>query len=204
MHLKGQLHIHTTYSDGRLTPQKAADVYAGLGFDFIAFTDHDHLLKPSYRKAIDAVKADLIVFYGIELTVFEKGYVHVNRIEGDSEVLHVFNHPADYDLNLKQTIERINAIARQYPLDAVEVTDHGFYTPEFDVPEIDYPKVASDDSHTRTGCGRAWIELECKKDKDSILRAIKEGASWNCYERGLKKEAVENNSNGLNIRQFIT
>ncbi|MCD6570686.1 MAG: PHP domain-containing protein [Deltaproteobacteria bacterium] len=190
MHLKGQLHIHTTYSDGKLTPQEAADIYSNLGFDFIAFTDHDHLLKPSYRSAIKAVKTDLIVFYGIELTVFEKGYVHVNMIEGDGEILHVFNHPADYGFSLKQTIERISAIAKRYPLDAVEVTDHGFYTPEFDVPEIDYPKIASDDSHTHIGCGRAWIELDCKKDKDSILYAIKGGDFWNCYERGLKKVAV--------------
>jgi hypothetical protein len=31
------------------------------------------------------------------------------------------------------------------------------------------------------GIGRAWIELDVRADKDSILRAIKKGEFWNCY-----------------------
>lgn len=46
MILKGQLHAHTTMSDGRLTPQETADEYARLGFHFLAITDHDHLCVP--------------------------------------------------------------------------------------------------------------------------------------------------------------
>jgi len=188
MHLKGQLHIHTTYSDGRLTPQQAADVYAGMGFDFIAFTEHDHLLRSSYRKAIEEIRTDLLVFFGIELTISTKlGYVHVGRIEGDNEILHTFNHPGDYGFTLKQTIKCIDDVAQDIQIDAVEITHHGFYTPEYDIEDIAYPKVASDDSHTRLGCGRAWIELDCARNRDSILRAIKEGNYSNCYARGRAK-----------------
>jgi len=50
--LEGQLHIHTNCSDGDLDVQQVAEVYTGLGFDFIAITDHDHLLKTNYRKVI--------------------------------------------------------------------------------------------------------------------------------------------------------
>jgi len=188
MHLKGQLHIHTTCSDGKLTLQQAADLYASMGFDFIAFTDHDHLLKSRYRKAIGEIKTDLLVFIGIELTVSTKlGYIHVNRIEGDHEVLHTFNHPGDYDFTIKQTIQCIDDVARDIQIDAVEITHNGFYTPEYDIEDIAYPKVASDDSHTRLGCGRAWIELDCARNRDSILRAIKEGNHSNCYTRGQAK-----------------
>ena len=191
MHLKGQLHIHTTYSDGKLTPQQAADVYASMGFDFIVFTDHDHLLKSNYREAIEEIRTDLLVFFGIELTVSTKlGYIHVNRIEGDHEVLHTFNHPGDYDFTIKQTIQCIDDVARDIQIDAVEITHNGFYTPEYDIEDIAYPKVASDDSHTRLGCGRAWIELDCARNRDSILRAIKEGNHSNCYTRGQAKAAA--------------
>ncbi len=191
MHLKGQLHIHTTYSDGRLTPQQAADLYKRQGFDFIAITDHDHLLKPSYRQAIEEITTDLLVFFGIELTVGTKlGYVHVSRIEGDSQVLHTFNHPGDYGFTLKQTIDCINDVAGQIHIDAVEVTHHGFYTPEYDIKAIGYPKVASDDSHTRMGCGRAWIEVDSARDKDSILRAVKSGDFENGYARGHSRAAA--------------
>jgi hypothetical protein len=41
--LKGNLHTHTTNSDGQLSPQAAIDLYAGAGYDFLALTDHWHI-----------------------------------------------------------------------------------------------------------------------------------------------------------------
>ena len=38
---KGNLHSHTTNSDGRATPQEVADWYYRHGYDFLAITDHD-------------------------------------------------------------------------------------------------------------------------------------------------------------------
>lgn len=39
--LKGNLHAHSTVSDGRLTPSLLASCYKGHGYDFIAITDHN-------------------------------------------------------------------------------------------------------------------------------------------------------------------
>jgi hypothetical protein len=129
MHLKGQLHIHTTCSDGSLAPQEIADIYARMGFDFLAFTDHDHLLRPSYLRALASVRSELLIFAGVELTVqTRKGYLHVSRIEGEREVLHIFNHPADCGLPFRETLLCIADVAERYPLDAVEATSHGFHT----------------------------------------------------------------------------
>jgi hypothetical protein len=38
--LKGNLHTHTTNSDGKFTPQQAVDHYREAGYDFLALTDH--------------------------------------------------------------------------------------------------------------------------------------------------------------------
>jgi len=38
---KGNLHMHTTESDGEFTPQQAVDAYHEQGYDFLAITDHD-------------------------------------------------------------------------------------------------------------------------------------------------------------------
>ncbi len=180
--LKGQLHTHTTFSDGNMTPQEVADVYAGMGFGFLAFTDHDHLLKPLYREAIAAVRSELMIFFGIELTVpCRKGYVHVSRIEGEQDVLHIFNHPAVYDLSLRETLNCLAEVGGRYPLDVVEVTHHGFPTPQFDTPAVGFPRVAADDSHDLSGCGRGWIELDCAREKDAIISAIREGRFRNGY-----------------------
>ena len=189
MILKGQLHTHTTFSDGTLTPQEVADTYAALGFDFLAFTDHDHLLKPAYATMVRQVKSDLILFSGIELTVpCSRGYVHVNRIDGDGEVLHIFNHPADYDLPVKNTIGCMKEVAGRYPLDAMEVTHHGFYTPQFDIAEIQYPKVAADDSHNRLACGRGWVEVSSERNRDAILKAIRNGDFQNGFAGGFYRK----------------
>ena len=181
MHLKGALHIHTNCSDGDLTIYEVIRTYAGLGFDFIALTDHDYLMRPNCYDIVDDLDTDLIIFKGVEMTVFEKGYVHVNKIMGDEEVLYIFNHPSELDLPMVKVKQRISAVAERYPIDAVEVTSKGFRTPEYETPEIPFLKVATDDSHTRLGCGRAWIEMDCMRSKDAIIRAVKNGDFWNCY-----------------------
>lgn len=182
MVLKGCLHTHTTCSDGKLTPQAVADAYLARGYDFIAFTDHDYLLKPDYREEYGRVRSELVLFHGIELTVFSKGYLHVNRINGDREQLHVLNHLGEYGLTMEQVIERIQTIADMFPLDAVEITSKGFRHSEFETPDITYPKIATDDMHARVGIGRAWVEVDApRRDKDAIIKAIRHGDFWNCY-----------------------
>ena len=37
---KGNLHMHTTLSDGALTPEEAVLKYKKAGYDFLALTDH--------------------------------------------------------------------------------------------------------------------------------------------------------------------
>ena len=37
---KGNLHMHTTRSDGKVTPEEAKKIYYQAGYDFIALTDH--------------------------------------------------------------------------------------------------------------------------------------------------------------------
>jgi len=59
--LKGNLHTHTTLSDGRLTPQGRVDAYRARGYDFLALTDHDRLADTE-----SLVAGGLILIRGIE------------------------------------------------------------------------------------------------------------------------------------------
>ena len=181
MILKGCLHTHTNCSDGKLSPQEVVDAYESRGYDFLAFTDHDYLLKPNYREICGQVKTNMIIFYGIELTVFVNGYIHVSKIEGDKELLHIFNHIGEYDFTPEQLLLRLTELEKMYPLDAVEITKKGFRDMVFESLDIAHPKIASDDSHTLGGIGRAWIEMDANRDKDSIIQAVKQGKCWNCY-----------------------
>ena len=141
--LKGALHAHTTCSEGDLTPLELLEIYRNLGFDFVALTDHDFLMSPHAYQRVPDVFENLLVFKGVERTIFARGYFHVSEIRGDIETLHIFDHPADYNLSVDRVIERIQDIQAIMPLDAIEVTSKGFYTPEYDIDRIPYPKVIS-------------------------------------------------------------
>jgi len=43
LRLRGNLHAHSTLSDGRLEPQRVIDAYAELGYGFLELSDHDRL-----------------------------------------------------------------------------------------------------------------------------------------------------------------
>ena len=61
---KGNLHVHSTRSDGGKTPAELAALYAGAGYDFIALTDHweagtpSDLPHPSPLLVLDGVELD--------------------------------------------------------------------------------------------------------------------------------------------------
>ncbi len=45
--LRGNLHTHSTESDGVHTPQEVVDLYSSKGYDFLCITDHGRLTDPS-------------------------------------------------------------------------------------------------------------------------------------------------------------
>ena len=61
---KGNLHTHTTVSDGELSPAAAAAAYRRLGYDFLAITDHLRVCKPFEPPP------GLLLFYGAEYHTF--------------------------------------------------------------------------------------------------------------------------------------
>ena len=126
--LRGNLHAHTTFSDGVRSPQALVDEYESRGYDFLAITDHeDHYnwVEPGYQLALDRLRPNLVLFRGIEVN-FDPIAQHVGKVIGDTETLWVLNHPARYKLSVAETVERVAMIqAAGWPLAAIEVTDTG-------------------------------------------------------------------------------
>ncbi len=176
-HLRGNLHVHTNFSDGHFSPEEMAKIYLDLGFDFIAITDHEYMLKKAYLDLFPLDIPGITIFEGIELEPVFIHYHHTLKIKGDTETLHVLCHPDQYRLSIKEVNRRIEVFNEKGTgkIDAVEVTCRGFYTPFYDTNEIALPKIASDDSHDEHSCGMTWIDVNAERDKDSIIRAIKAG-----------------------------
>jgi predicted metal-dependent phosphoesterase TrpH len=78
-----ELHAHTTWSDGSLTPRELCDLYGRAGFDVLAITDHtcvdetqvhegqfdDYLAEVEAEAERARALYDLLVIPGLELTV---------------------------------------------------------------------------------------------------------------------------------------
>ncbi|MBI4556969.1 MAG: CehA/McbA family metallohydrolase [Candidatus Hydrogenedentes bacterium] len=71
--LKGNLHAHTTNSDGRRSPQEVVDEYAKSGYAFLMISDHDFLTDPS---GVDA--RGMVLIPGSEITAEGPHVLHVN------------------------------------------------------------------------------------------------------------------------------
>jgi hypothetical protein len=174
-YLKGNLHAHTTFSDGVLSPHRLVAEYEARGYDFLAITDHDDLVGPAYWSALSALAPRLLLFHGVELS-WQAFPQHVGRVVGDRETLHVLNHPARYKLTVAETLERARRIGRAgVALDAVEVTDTGLYRPVYHCDDIPLVKIATDDAHKPVHFGRGWIEVNAVPERDAIIRAIRGG-----------------------------
>jgi hypothetical protein len=177
--MKVALHVHTSLSDGIHPPIEMIGAYEEKGFHAVAITDHEFMTRPDYFESIRKIKTRAMVLVGIELDWEPWHYQHLLRIHGESETLHVLCHPRSYFLELDEVNHRIRTAP--FPIDAIEITHRGFYTPEYDVPQIPIPKVATDDAHEFFDVGRAWIEVPDTRDPDELLRAIKAGQFRNCF-----------------------
>ena len=76
--MKVDLHLHTTASDGQLSPAQIVHKAAGLGLSIIAITDHDSVEGVEPALAAARYFPDLMVIPGVELnTDTPRGEVHI-------------------------------------------------------------------------------------------------------------------------------
>lgn len=85
---KANLHCHTTYSDGRLTPEEIKEAYMGQGYQIVAITDHRH-----YQWHQSLCDKDFLALAAMEVDINE----HF-KVPGD------FSRVKTYHINLYDTI----------------------------------------------------------------------------------------------------
>src|SRR2546428_9433440 len=95
--LRGNLHAHTTFSDGALSPHRLIEEYERLGYDFLAITDHDDHISDAYWQALQRPASKLLLFQGVEPS-HQPFPQHGGKAMGGPAILYVLNHPARYQL----------------------------------------------------------------------------------------------------------
>lgn len=167
---KGNLHCHTTLSDGEKTPEQAIEIYRAMGYDFLAITDHRGVTVPQSRMA-----GSMLLVPGIELDYMLPGeVVHIVGFGMTEPLLPLL----DYEQGPQKGIDVIRACGGRaivaHPHWSLNTPDtlmalHGALAAEvyntMSYPRQDsaclldlaavrgrlYPLVASDDTHEYSG-----------------------------------------------------
>lgn len=200
---KGNLHTHTTNSDGRKTPEEAIRVYREQGFDFMAITDHWVWSESRFQEG-------MLVLSGCEYNVGD-------QMRGESEIYHILSIggkapavvPKNTSLSPQEMLDAIHQVGgfavlahpswslnrpdRILPLkgiDAVEIYNTLSGTPWngrradsssiLDIVSAAgklLPVVAVDDTHFYTGeQGRSFIWVQAEElTQEAILEALRAG-----------------------------
>jgi len=115
------LHTHSVYSDGSLTPEEIVDIAVDLGLKALAITDHDNVLAYEIAKAQAKKRHEednkplLEIIPGIEInTIHEKQEVHIlgyfmNSASKEMQDLIVYQQHA----RVQQTIEILKNLKNQ-------------------------------------------------------------------------------------------
>lgn len=85
---KANLHVHTTVSDGVMTPHEVKKMYQDEGYSVVAFSDHEVMVPHNYLTddsflAMTATEISINQYWGWDFE-FQKTY-HFNLLSGDPE-----------------------------------------------------------------------------------------------------------------------
>ncbi|MBP3392716.1 MAG: CehA/McbA family metallohydrolase [Clostridia bacterium] len=197
------LHIHTTLSDGALSPEAAARVYKEAGFDAIALTDHWKYHGPDEIAGLKIISG---CEYNLGTTDSVAGVMHIvgvgmkqdpcilptatrqEIIDGINGAggLAILAHPA-WSLNTTQDAQALTGFGATEIYNTVSDVNQssrpysGYFVDLLANHGIAYPLLATDDVHYYDGNDEAksYIMVAASSlDADAILQAVREGAFY--------------------------
>lgn len=124
------LHSHTTYSDGELTPQELIHLAIDNNIGILAITDHDTLggIKNIDRNDKKIIESGIQIIDGIELTAYvQKGLMHILGLNIDKN---------NKELNEQMDRLRNNSISRMKSYLEQMKKDYNIEFKEEDVNEL--------------------------------------------------------------------
>ncbi|XRH75092.1 MAG: PHP domain-containing protein [Candidatus Methanosuratincola verstraetei] len=182
-------HVHTNSSpDSTLTPGQLLERLKTKGINAVAITDHDTM--DGYRRVMDTKGfADIIVVPGIEITtdlgdiivlgvteaiVSRDAFEVVDRARASGGII-VAPHPFDWkraSLGEKSAMLGVDLIEG---VNGKCSRDENQQAKEF-AKAIGAPVVGGSDAHDKGQVGAVVNVIECEKDLDSLLAALRRGA----------------------------
>lgn len=199
---KGNLHCHTTLSDGRRTPEEAKKLYREMGYDFLALTDHRKFSEPTHMEegllVLKGMEADYflpsevlhMVCFGMEESIHDEPEmplprnlqrcIDLTRKHGGRVIL---AHPA-WSLNTMETMSGLHDVSAAEIYNSASTIpwndDRADSSVLLDIAASHgtfFNFVASDDSHWYAGeAGRSFTMIQADElTRESLLEAFDAG-----------------------------
>lgn len=194
--LRGNLHCHSTDSDGVLSPIETVEMYRHLGYDFLCLSEHDR------TSSLNGEGMPLVMIPGVEVTangphVLAIGIQHAPAPDPDRHTvvtditaaggIAIFNHPnwtASFDhfpqadmetITGAEGIEIFNGLGEPQPGSA-------YATDRWDRLLSTGRRIwgfAHDDTHQPWTVGRGWLMVQStERSAEAIISALRCGAFY--------------------------
>ena len=214
---KGNLHCHTTNSDGKLTPEECKHFYRSHGYDFLSITDHRKLSEPTHTEN------GMLLLSGMEMDYFLCGeVVHLVGVGMTEEIAQydlsrnpqtainqynrcggraILAHPA-WSLNTVATITGLHGLAAAEIYNSVSTYPwNGDRADSSNVLDAAAAHgallnfVASDDSHWYNGeAGRSFTMVQADElSQESLFEAIDAGRFYCSQGPEIRQLTVDGN-----------
>ena len=191
---KGNLHTHTTNSDGGMTPAEVADFYESQGYDFLAVTDHAVLTdmsgfsKPGFL-TIPSMELHSPHMVGLNLSetiVWEEGLQNEINAISEQGGLPIIAHPYWMGLQVSEVASAHGYLGIEiYNFICQSLNGKGHALVYWDEALAAGQKVwgfAVDDAHlspTYPGGAKGWIMAKATRlTVEELLAAMQSGAFY--------------------------
>jgi hypothetical protein len=228
---RGNLHTHTSFSDGKVTLEEAINFYKKNGYDFLVITDHNKIPEISYNDEnflvikgieVSSGKNDIgSSFHLLGIDIEEKVEIGkdisvqeaINLLKEKSSFV-IISHPYWSYLNSFDILPLQNFLGIEifnYGCDLEK--GNGLATIHWDELLIRDKKILGfsvDDCHWKIeDAGGGWIMVKSKKlTKESIISAIKKGRFYSSsgpeiFDFRVKDKTAYFSSSSCKIINFV-
>lgn len=219
---KGNLHLHTTRSDGKISPEDAIRLYQKAGYDFLALTDH-------WVQSTDGFEGGLLMLPGCEFNVGDMVDYPIYHIVGigmkqrveltrsltlppqtvidairNAGGIAILAHPA-WSVTIPEACARLQGLA------GVEIynttsglpwnarPDSSVYIDIWASQGLMVPCFAADDAHWYNGDQtRSYIMVNARDlTKESLIKAIEQGHFY--ASQGPRFESISIDGNVIRV-----
>lgn len=189
---KGNLHTHTTISDGKKTPEESIALYREKGYDFLSITDHNKYMP---AKEFD----DFVLLSGIEFNMVNyAGYrtCHITAVGGN--YIEPTDKNLDIEINIKKLRETGAFLTVAHPAwslmhfsDLLELSD-------YDAIEV-YNDVCN--AYSRRGYSDLYIDIAAYEGRTTLITSVDD---THTYETEGFKGYIMVNADNLKNDDIIT